>query len=221
MSRKNDWWLCVLLLIVGCLVVACLLFVLPVFSPPNNVDCFNKTINSIIVTQPISPLVVTIYELPRDNANTSTADLLVDKSKSADTDNVIDINYDERLIVVKPHNWFVYTNNGLNFYFISNNLSNRTARCDLDRQLIAVDFRLLTLSESAMEPTTTSMDKSGRLKVACINSTYDTLIRRFGVGNANKTYIDLSNYFDKNKNSDAPMLIVDNVINYLLQHNLV
>lgn len=172
---------------------------------------FNDRVEAIADVQVLSPLVVTVYERAshgRDNLFTTFVAPTAEQQ-------YIDLAYNERLVVVKPQNWMVYTNNGINFYLVSNNVSNRTAHCDLDQQLVALDFRLLTVDEA---PDT--KDQTGRFKVACVNYTFDNLVRLFGV-EANRTYLDLSAYFDKTKNPDAPPVVVDEVVNYLLRHGLV
>jgi hypothetical protein len=208
-----EWWLTVAVVLLG---IAFLIYFLvqradgfsPVFS--NLAERFNKRVLEVANVQPMSPLVVTVYERDAEltRGNLITTEVYEDKQDST----VLDLAYNERLAIVKPQNWLIYTNNGLNFYFISNNVSNRTAQCDLDTQSIAVDFRLLTVDESPDQK-----DQSGRFKVACINYTLDNLIRLFGVS-ANRSYLDLSAYFDKAKNPNAPLVVVDEVINYLLKH---
>lgn len=258
--RKNlirvfsSYWLVALLIILfGFLVVILFLFKF-VESPfaKQLHETFNDRIVQASETQPLSPLVVTVYEresitLHRNDTLTAvvasrgggqskavdvlpsvaaddiddggdppkqTAHVVAVQDEEAD-DEPVNVSYNERLIVVKPQNWFIYTNNGLNFYLISNNVSNRTAQCILDRQLIAVEYRLLKL----VEPDTVA-DTTGRLRVACINYSMDNLIRLFGV-QANRTYLDLSRYFDRQYNPNAPPIVVDEILNYLLRHRFV
>lgn len=223
-ENRAIWW------IVLAVVVAAGLFLLGMLTVPTRAnvspigldalqDKFNKPVETAVGSPMVSPLVVTVYErvgksgdnlLVTEIASTATVENVTPRA-----DEIVDLFYNERLIVVKPQNWFVYTNNGVNFYLITNNVSNRTAQCDLDRQLIAVDFRLQTVDEPESAKNTSS-----QLQVACINYTLDNLIRLFGV-NANKSYLDLSRYFDRKINPRAPLLVVDEVINYLLAHSLV
>lgn len=212
---STEWLLSVLVMFVGTAVVIYFLVrrvdgISPVFN--NLSERFNKRLTDVANLQPLSPLVVTVYERNGDGGATGGGGNLITTEVSADG---IDLSYNERLVVVKPQNWMIYSNNGVNFYYVSNNVSNRTARCDLDRQSIAVDFRLLTVDESI-----DAKDQTGRFKIACINYTLDNLIRLFGA-NANKTYLDLSAYFDKAKNPNAPPVVVDEVINYLLKHRFL
>lgn len=165
---------------------------------------FPRDVASLAELAPSSPLVVTVYERSYS-------------SGEARRDHDDNDRYVERLIVVKPHNWIVYTDDGLRFYLVSNNVSDRTARCDLDRQLIAVEFPLQSRDLSADD---NDLDRSGRLRVACINYTLDQLVRLFGV-RANRTYVDLSTYFDRRRNPVAPALTVDAVLDYLLQQKLI
>lgn len=179
---------------------------------------FNDRVDAIADVQVLSPLVVTVYERAshgRDNLFTTFVAPNDEATPGAAAAGYLDLAYNERLIVVKPQNWMVYTNNGINFYLLTNNVSNRTAQCDLDQQMVALDFRLLTVDEAV-----DTKDQSGRFKVACVNYTFDNMVRLFGV-EANRTYLDLSAYFDKSKNPDAPPIVVDEVVNYLLRHGLV
>jgi hypothetical protein len=202
----NEWWLAVLVVFVGTAVLVYFLVrrvdgISPVFN--NLSERFNKRLIDVANIQPLTPLVVTVYERDQEPGNLLTTEVSQDG---------VDLSYNERLAVVKPQNWMIYSNNGVNFYYVSNNVSNRTAQCDLDKQSIAVDFRLLTVDESV-----DTKDQSGRFKVACINYTLDNLVRLFGA-NSNRSYLDLSDYFDRSKNPNAPPIVVDEVINYLLKH---
>lgn len=217
--RSGKWlqWLsAILILFVG---VAFVLYLLTTDSaspsPTNDLTAaFNQRILKAVDLQPVSPLVVTVYERPIAGtaSNLSTTDVAL----WSDDHQSLDLRYNERLVVVKPQNWMIYTNNGVNFYLLSNNVSNRTAKCDLDRQMVAVDFRLLTLAESD-----DARDESGQLKVACLNYTLDQLVRLFGSDATKRTYLDLSAYFDKKRNPIAPAVVVDEVIDYLLKHNFL
>lgn len=176
------------------------------------VERFNDRITRALNAQPLSPLTVTLYERLADNSNNNLA--TTDVLQLPENGETLDALYNERLIVVRPHNWIVYTNNGLNFYLLTNNVSNRTAKCDLDTQMVAIDFRLKTITESDE-----STDDSGRLKVACLNYTMDTLVRLFGNEYTRRSYFDMSKYFDKRYNPSAPKIVVDEVIDYLLAHD--
>lgn len=202
------WTVSAFALLVGTLLLALVLYAAPSPARDTMVTRFVEPLNQTATRQPLSPLVVTVYE--RVGQQRTTTEL-----RPGDGGDVMDMAYNERLIVVKPQNWFIYTNNGLNFYLISNNVSNRTAQCDLDRQMIAVEFRLLALAERD-----TRQDETGRFRVACINYTVDNLVRLFGVA-ANRTYLDLSVHFDRKLNVNAPTLLVDEIVNYLLAHGLV
>lgn len=129
-------------------------------------------------------------------------------------------NYPERLIVIQPQNWIVYTNNGINFYYLSNNVSISSSRCDPGTSVSAIEFRLLTLDETYDVSGTGQTDKSGRLKIACINYSFDQLIRIFG-SSADKSVYDFSDLFDQNKVSDAPKVTVDEVLDILIQNSIV
>lgn len=220
---RADWWFSLLALALGLVVVLGLLMVTRSPALTTISERFTDRVNLTIASQPLSPLVVTVYEraVPtRHNHYTTDVVELLDRNhdddgSGGDENRVLDLSYNERLIVVKPHNWMIYTNNGLNFYLITNNVSNRTAQCDLDLQMIAVDFRLQTIEEPDEK-----RDRTGRLKIACINYTLDNLIRLFGI-DAHRTYLDLSGYFDARLNPSAPPVIVDEIINYLLLHDLV
>lgn len=129
-------------------------------------------------------------------------------------------NYPERLIVVQPQNWIVYTNNGINFYYLSNNVSISSSRCDPGTSVSAIEFRLLTLDETYDLSGTGRADKSGRLKIACINYSFDQLIRIFG-SSADKSVYDFSDLFDQTKVSDPPKVTVDEVLDILIQNSIV
>lgn len=221
---RTAWWIVLAivvaagLLLVGMLIVPTRANVSPIGLDALN-EKFNKPVETAVGAPMVSPLVVTVYERAGKSGDNLLTTEIASTSKEGiaqpRSNELVDLQYNERLIVVKPQNWFVYTNNGTNFYLITNNVSNRTAQCDLDRQLIAVEFRLLTVDEPADAKNTSS-----QLQVACINYTLDNLIRLFGV-NANKSYLDLSRYFDRKVNPRAPLLVVDEIVNYLLANSLV
>lgn len=176
--------------------------------PPQN---FYRNFLDSIGLQPLSPLVVTVFERWSDTTrpeNTYVAPV----KQSPNGPYLLDIDYPERLVVVKPHNWIVYTNNGVNFYLISSNVSNREANCNLDKQLLAIDYRLRTVNEEDEA----IRDKTGRLKLACLNYTLNDVVRLFASA-AERTYIDLHSYFAAEKKP----VTIDEILDYLLRENLI
>lgn len=176
----------------------------------------------------LSPLTATIYErynatksVDQDVALTETflpADLdvdlrqrLLDYKAATSTEASYSYVYAERLVVVKPYNWFIYTPNGTRFYYITSNVNRTRSRCDPASQLNAIEYRLMTQQESVSG----KADRSGRLKFSCLNYTYDNLVRIFGSSSYRSVY-DISAYFDKEKNIKAPDLTVDEVLDLLL-----
>lgn len=128
-------------------------------------------------------------------------------------------DYPERLVIIQPQNWLVYTNNGITFYYITSNVSLSASRCDPSNSVSTIEFRLQTLEE-VYDSTKLSADKSGRLKIACVNYTFDQLIRIFG-SSADKTVYDFSDFFDATKVTNAPKVTVDEILDILIHNGLV
>lgn len=122
-------------------------------------------------------------------------------------------HYNERLIVVHPNNWLIYTVNGITFNYITNNVNNAVSKCTTPNALNAVEYRLRTVDESADY----TID---RLRFSCVNYSVDQLVKIFG-SYAQRTDIDMTDYFDKEKRSDAPMFTVENVLQFLVLNALV
>lgn len=169
-----------------------------VWSAPR--DTWRERVLDTLALQPLSPLVVTVYERWTSTTARDNAYVAVDDQRRP-----ISIDYAERLVVVKPQNWTVYTNDGIHFYLLTANLSNRNTNCDLDTQSTAIELRLATKSDDKEDE---------RLRFACLNYTQNNLTRVFG-SLSDRTYIDLSNHFD------GRTLTVQTVLDYLLQHRLV
>lgn len=121
--------------------------------------------------------------------------------------------YNERLIVVRPNNWLIYTVNGITFNYITNNVNQAVSKCTTPNALNAVEYRLRTLDETADY----TID---RLRFSCVNYSVDQLVKIFG-SYAQRTDIDMTDYFDKEKRSDAPMFTVENVLQFLVLNALV
>ena len=124
-----------------------------------------------------------------------------------------DTSYNERLVVVRPNNWLIYTVNGVTFNYITNNVNQAVSKCTMPNALNAVEYRLRSLDEAADYT-------ADRLKFSCVNYTTDQLIKIFG-SYAQRTDIDMTDYFDKEKRSDAPMFTVENVLQFLVHNDLV
>lgn len=176
----------------------------------------------------LSPIVVSIFERPRLVVNTATS---IPSSASAVTTAattaaaamstaMVDKNsiqaytaYTERLIVIRPNNWLVYTANGITFHYITNNVNESRIKCTVPGALNAIVYRLQTIAEASSDNVD---DKtSRRLRFSCVNYTMDQLTRVFG-RESNRTDIDLTDYFDSSKTSDAPELTVANVLDLLI-----
>lgn len=159
---------------------------------------FLDPMNELIGVALLRPVVVSVFE----RASVSTAGNVGD-----------DTSYNERLVVVRPNNWLIYTVNGVTFNYITNNVNQAVSKCTMPNALNAVEYRLRSLDEAADYT-------ADRLKFSCVNYTTDQLIKIFG-SYAQRTDIDMTDYFDKEKRSDAPMFTVENVLQFLVHNDLV
>lgn len=156
---------------------------------------FLDPMNELIGVALLRPMVVSVFE--RVSAAASE-----DQSR-----------YNERLIVVRPNNWLIYTVNGITFNYITNNVNKAVSKCTTPNALNAVEYRLRTVDEAADY----TID---RLRFSCVNYSVDQLVKIFG-SYAQRTDIDMTDYFDKEKRSDAPMFTVENVLQFLVLNALV
>lgn len=159
---------------------------------------FLDPMNELIGVALLRPVVVSVFE---------RASVSVAGSVGEDT------SYNERLVVVRPNNWLIYTVNGVTFNYITNNVNQAVSKCTMPNALNAVEYRLRSLDEAADYT-------ADRLKFSCVNYTTDQLIKIFG-SYAQRTDIDMTDYFDKEKRSDAPMFTVENVLQFLVHNDLV
>lgn len=159
---------------------------------------FLDPMNELIGVALLRPVVVSVFE----RASVSAAGNVGD-----------DTSYNERLVVVRPNNWLIYTVNGVTFNYITNNVNQAVSKCTMPNALNAVEYRLRSLDEAADYT-------ADRLKFSCVNYTTDQLIKIFG-SYAQRTDIDMTDYFDKEKRSDAPMFTVENVLQFLVHNDLV
>ena len=160
---------------------------------------FLDPMNELIGVALLRPVVVSVFE----RASVSAAGNVGED----------DTSYNERLVVVRPNNWLIYTVNGVTFKYITNNVNQAVSKCTMQNALNAVEYRLRSLDEAADYT-------ADRLKFSCVNYTTDQLIKIFG-SYAQRTDIDMTDYFDKEKRSDAPMFTVENVLQFLVHNDLV
>ena len=151
---------------------------------------FLDPMNELIGVALLRPVVVSVFE----RASVSAAGNVGED----------DTSYNERLVVVRPNNWLIYT---------VNNVNQAVSKCTMPNALNAVEYRLRSLDEAADYT-------ADRLKFSCVNYTTDQLIKIFG-SYAQRTDIDMTDYFDKEKRSDAPMFTVENVLQFLVHNDLV
>ena len=160
---------------------------------------FLDPMNELIGVALLRPVVVSVFE----RASVSAAGNVGED----------DTSYNERLVVVRPNNWLIYTVNGVTFNYITNNVNQAVSKCTMPNALNAVEYRLRSLDEAADYT-------ADRLKFSCVNYTTDQLIKILG-SYAQRTDIDMTDYFDKEKRSDAPMFTVENVLQFLVHNDLV
>lgn len=154
---------------------------------------FLDPMNELIGVALLRPMVVSVFE---------RASASEDESQ-----------YNERLVVVRPNNWLIYTVNGITFNYITNNVNKAVSKCTTPNALNAVEYRLRAVDESDDY----TID---RLRFSCVNYSVDQLVKIFG-SYAQRTDIDMTDYFDKDKRSDAPMFTVENVLQFLVLNALV
>lgn len=158
---------------------------------------FYQEIEREIGLAALSPLLITVYVRLRQSRANFDAD-----------------DYSERLVVVSPQNWMIYTHNGINFHFISNNIDTARGRCDTTRSLHAIEYHLLPLYQQFHG------NLSEKLRLSCVHYTYDQLIRIFA-RSANKTTYNLADYFDKKKNDQAPDLTIEEILDVLIVNSII
>lgn len=125
-------------------------------------------------------------------------------------------SYRARLIIVRPVNWYIYTNDGLRFYYFTNQTP-EARNCQSDR-VNGVEYRLETTFE-------TSQRLAGKdtalvnLRQKCLNNSLDQFVRIFGPSSnaVSRTSVDVTDYYAHGNDT----LRVDSVINVLLQLLLV
>lgn len=96
-------------------------------------------------------------------------------------------HYPETLIVIKPLNWQIYTNNGKNFFQITTTF-NGPSHCNVDKQLPTI-----VLSTTIQSVTTSSAYDS--LRTECLNINQLDLLRMFNNCDQHIS-VNLSKYFD-------------------------
>lgn len=184
------------------LLVLLLLIVYVASSAFKPVD-FHKAVDEVAQLSLLRPIVVSVYERATDESGMSN---LTDRD-----------SYQERLVIVRPNNWTIYTNNGITFHYVTSNVSDNRLNCSSSGSLTAIEYRLKQLKEQLYE----SSDQPTRsLRFSCINYTQDQLTRVFNQS-SNRTDIDLTDYFDKKKSSKAPDFTVPAVIQFLVTNLLL
>lgn len=117
----------------------------------------------------------------------------------ADVFQRFDVNesdYRETLVVVHPFQWFVYSRDGVEFFYLSNQVNAARAPCPANR-VNSIVFRLQTNAESEADDNATSdADRPGfsKLQTRCVSHTLDGLLKLFSFANGqvSRTSVDLS-----------------------------
>lgn len=164
-------------------------------------DRFHDPIEQSIGVAILKPIFVSIFQ--RVSTPAADADSLINGSGT----------YNERLVVVRPNNWMIYTADGINFHYITNNVNHSLSRCTVSNSLNAISYRLRKLNEK-------QDFVSDKLKFSCVNYTMDQLVRIFG-SFAYRTDIDMTDYFDKNKRTNAPLFTVESILDFLIANALL
>lgn len=116
------------------------------------------------------------------------------------------IDAGDRLLIVRPLGWYIYTPDGMAFYYFTNQIA---VECPEDR-ISAVVYRLATEAE---DRDGSSLD---RLRTKCLNYKLDTLVRLFAARFVRRTDVDLSRV--------APFLkkiTIESTLNALLAMNVI
>lgn len=205
-----------LVLIMGML-IGSMLFVLAVgFTADQGGDVFanaakknfDRVIKKVTDLPLLQPTIVSVYQ----RKNWIELGVGVDES-------VYDTNvYDERLLVVKPNNWFIYTSDGITFHYVVNDIDRSSSSSSSSRSvcanvehLDAVKYSLRPIGDKKLYTS---------IKYSCIEYTMDELIRVFAI-TGNRTDLDLTKYFDSRENPDAPLFTVENVLEFLVVNGYV
>lgn len=159
---------------------------------------FEQPMQETLGVELLRPVTVSIYERPS-----------VVRRQAENYDNDA---YSERLIIVRPYNWIVYTSNGITFHYLTRNVSASRSRCVTPNALNAVAYRLRTRGES-------NDSSSDRIRFSCVEYTFDQLVRIFS--RSNRTDLDLTDYFDKEKNTNAQSLTITSILQFLVYNAYV
>lgn len=165
---------------------------------------FRRPIEQRLNLPVASPLTVSIFE-----RSSSTVQPPGNKFAVYEMD-----SYNERLIVIRPNNWLVYTFNGITFHYIVNNVNRNRTKCKSANGLNAIEYRLRTRNENSKR------SFAYDLRFTCIHYTLDQLVRLFNT-TANRTDIDVTDYFDRNKFPNAPKYNVYSVLQLLVRNRMV
>lgn len=204
--RSVDKRLAVILSVVGLVVLLLLIVYVTRSTSASEPEDFRETVEEVAQLSLLRPIVVSIFE--RASADLSSSEISTKQLTDQDT-------YHERLVIVRPNNWNIYTNNGITFHYVTSNVSDNRLNCSSAGSLTAIEYRLKQLKEQLYK------DKPTRnLRFSCINYTQDQLTRVFAQS-SNRTDIDLTDYFDKKKNSKAPDFTVPAVIQFLVTNLLL
>lgn len=114
------------------------------------------------------------------------------------------LHYPETLIIIKPLNWIIYTNNGINFFHLTSNF-NGPDGCDVDTQTPAI---VLTTS---IKRTVTSSDYDA-LRRECLKINQFDLLKMFESCDQ-RVAVNMSDYFD----DDTKEFTSISCINLLIQ----
>lgn len=163
---------------------------------------FEKPLSQAMGVALFGAITISIFERPSSTEGTSS-------------ESIYDVDdYNERLVVVRPNNWLIYTFNGITFHYIVNNVNRSRTKCTSVNGLTAVEYRLQTRTESRRD------SYANNVRLSCVHYTFDQLIRLFNT-TANRTDIDVTNYFDRNKYPRAPKFSVFSVLQLLVRNRLL
>lgn len=166
---------------------------------------FDRVVKTVTDLPLLRPTIVSVYQRAGGGNRLGLRDL-------DDDSNLYDVDtYDERLLVVKPNNWFIYTNDGINFHYLVNDVDKSRSVCANTDHLNAVRYSLRPIGDAK---------RYTSIKYSCVEYTMDSLIRVFAV-TGDRTDLDLTDYFDARENVDAPLFTVENVLEFLVVNSYV
>lgn len=116
------------------------------------------------------------------------------------------VDYPERLLIVRPMGWYLYTTDGMAFYYFTNQIG---IDCP-DERISAVVYRLSMTVEASDGA---ALD---RLRTKCLNYKLNTVVRLFAARNIRRTDVDLSGCKQLLKK-----ITIESVLDTLLDLNVI